>query len=311
MSNHLDSLAVLIAMSMNDRDETYEASKLTYHGKQCIDRFRSGIASNRERYSGREGGDSMVSDKVKVVGISLQNQTVRPFHLSKGQVCALVHGQALECGVGPGKWLGTRNRITYLTAKDALRWRKLSEWVQKSDRKNQAKKGIWCLRENESIFELLNSYRGVSPDVRVPHDTFVGHISDLPENSYIWLFSRFWWNAIALALPVIYGGVHLSAWNFQFASKTEQLLWKIACFSIMGTMPTTMLIGNIHEYLRTKADWVPDNVWRGLWWSLLLPPVTFHMLSRLYIVVEAFISLRHVPIGAYAATPWVQAIPHV
>ena len=36
-----------------------------------------------------------------------------------------------------------------------------------------------------------------------------------------------------------------------------------------------------------------------------------YILSRLYIVVEAFISLRHVPIGVYAAVPWVQAIPHV
>lgn len=33
--------------------------------------------------------------------------------------------------------------------------------------------------------------------------------------------------------------------------------------------------------------------------------------SRLYLVTESFLSLRHVPIGAYAAVPWVQTIPHI
>lgn len=36
-----------------------------------------------------------------------------------------------------------------------------------------------------------------------------------------------------------------------------------------------------------------------------------HTASRLYLVTESFLSLRHVPIGAYAAVPWVQNIPHV
>ena len=310
MSDNLDSLAVLIATSMKDGDETYEASKLNYYGKKYIDRIRLGIASNRGRRSALECGHSMIDDRVKVIGISQQNQAIRPFPLSKGQVCALVHGQALECGVGPGIWLGTRNHITYLTAKDVLRWRKLSEWLEKSDRKYPARKGTPSRGGDESIFDLLDSFKDL-PDALVPHDTFVDHVSDfrgLPEEPFV---SRFWWSAIALALPVIYGGLHLTAWDFHFASKTEQLLWKIACFVIMGMMPINMLTSNIWEYLHTETEWFPANVGQRLWWILLLPRTGLYLLSRLYIVVEAFISLRRVPIGVYAAVPWVQAIPHV
>ena len=36
-----------------------------------------------------------------------------------------------------------------------------------------------------------------------------------------------------------------------------------------------------------------------------------YTLMRVYIVVESFISLRHVPIGVYAALLWALGIPHV
>ena len=46
-------------------------------------------------------------------------------------------------------------------------------------------------------------------------------------------------------------------------------------------------------------------------WIFLTPLLILYALSRIYIVVESFISLRHVPIGVYAAIPWVQDIPHI
>jgi hypothetical protein len=34
--------------------------------------------------------------------------------------------------------------------------------------------------------------------------------------------------ALAIALPAAYGGVHLLAWNFEFASHIEEVLWKVS-----------------------------------------------------------------------------------
>ena len=37
----------------------------------------------------------------------------------------------------------------------------------------------------------------------------------------------------------------------------------------------------------------------------------FFIFCRVFLLVEAVISLRRVPLGVYASVPWVQAIPHV
>ena len=74
---------MLLALSMKDRDGTYEATKLIYHGKEDIEHFRPDNASTRRQNSGLEGGVSLIHDKVEVTGISLQSQTTRPVHLSK------------------------------------------------------------------------------------------------------------------------------------------------------------------------------------------------------------------------------------
>ena len=42
---------------------------------------------------------------------------------------------------------------------------------------------------------------------------------------------------LAFALPILYGGVHLPAWNFEFPTATEHLWWKVAWFIIIGTVP--------------------------------------------------------------------------
>ncbi|KKP00551.1 hypothetical protein THAR02_07355 [Trichoderma harzianum] len=42
---------------------------------------------------------------------------------------------------------------------------------------------------------------------------------------------------------VIYGGIHLSVWNFEFPSGTERLLWKIASIGIAATSPVLFSIG--------------------------------------------------------------------
>ena len=39
--------------------------------------------------------------------------------------------------------------------------------------------------------------------------------------------------------------------------------------------------------------------------------ISLCILSRIYLVVELFTSLRNVPIGVFAALPWVQNIPHI
>jgi hypothetical protein len=65
------------------------------------------------------------------------------------------------------------------------------------------------------------------------------------------------------------------------------------------------------------------NIWaEGILWVLLVGILVImctlgvlmtplFLLARVYIVVEAFVSMRMVPAGAYANVQWAQWIPHI
>lgn len=113
-------------------------------------------------------------------------------------------------------------------------------------------------------------------------------------------------------LPALYGGIHLSAWGFEFPSHVEALLWKIACIDLaMTSIPIAFLV-DLDILSNTKLGWG----WQARMGEFLCILILYILLfayafSRFYIVTEAFVSLRYVPIGVYAAVPWTQNIPHI
>ena len=121
--------------------------------------------------------------------------------------------------------------------------------------------------------------------------------------------------ALLVILPTVYGGIHLAAWNFDFATNVEYLLWKVAAIIIMGGFCAVAVLSNLNHYYwllhHRLPHWIRINIIGNLYCILFVLLVIFYFLSRTYLVVESFISLRHVPIGAYAAVPWVEAIPHI
>lgn len=316
MSDRLDTLALLLMTSKVDDNPPLEAYSLRYYGKYSIERSRPGNASNEGQILSPQGGSSICEDEIQVVNTTAQRQIIEPFYPSKGQVCALVPDQALDCGIGPAACGDQRaGGITYLSAKDVLRWRKLSEWLEGHVLQDDAMTSDHFRSQPASVYDMLKS-----TEVSVPACTLVPHVPDLSNFSFRALnFAsdvKFFLTIIS-ALPAVYGGIHLTAWNLHFTSKSEQLLWRIACFDIMGTIPAAWLYLELLRILiyrhgrRMDQQSVWDTLYLKCYGALFLPLFTMYMLARFYVVVEAFISLRHVPIGVYAAIPWVQAIPHV
>ena len=325
-SKHLDILAI---MTMTSRSrgrpfELYEGMSVKYYGIESFQRSHATSASDESRFAGIKGEPFEV--KVKIMSESPQSQAIRPFDTSKGQVCALVTGQALDCGIGPAHALP--NSITYLSAKGVLRWNKASEWLKNWERQHPAVNIRGFQLGHDSLWSLLSKIREYDLDSSRHRESFISHISDFPGEPGVWLDKDVWENTILfminerrfllllVTLPLVYGGIHLATWDFHFASKTEHLLWKIACFDIMGTIPFGVLCFRgvchfslfLNRYFNNKRV---DKVEQAFLWLFYPPLATLYALARLYIVVESFISLRHVPIGSYAAVPWVQDIPHV
>lgn len=119
-----------------------------------------------------------------------------------------------------------------------------------------------------------------------------------------------------IGLPLIYGGVHLSAWTFEFPTAVESLLWKVSGITIAAIFPVWLswlfTVAAIQFVVRSvsglELDWDED----GRFTKLVDGPVILAFIAcRLYIVVEAFVSLRAVPIGVYWTPAWIQMIPHV
>lgn len=120
---------------------------------------------------------------------------------------------------------------------------------------------------------------------------------------------------LALALPLAYGGIHLCAWSYEFPTAPERLGWIISAIGIAGALPSLLVVGFL--FITTVAsvmgcsyservDYWMVIVSRGMCYLLLV----FYVAARVFIVVESFISLRHVPIGVYLAPSWIQMIPH-
>ena len=116
-------------------------------------------------------------------------------------------------------------------------------------------------------------------------------------------YDNMWSQLTSAAVGIIFGSIHCTAWQFQFPSYIEQLLWRISAISVTGG-PLLMAL-SITLISQDKFD------------SLHIPSaVAFILLSILYIVarlallVLSFITLRSLPPGAFRAAGLVHFIPH-
>jgi hypothetical protein len=156
-----------------------------------------------------------------------------------------------------------------------------------------------------------------------------------------------------LLIPAAYGGIHLGAIHSMFPTAVELTLWKSACFVLLGVaglsiaiilgiaalvlsilaldaisirMPTSN--GSMHlqpkkEHKSKKAFYDSGFVeaLTILFWMIIFTIVCISLVviallyvsARIFIVVESFISLRHVPIGVYQTpvTNVMSYIPHL
>ncbi|RBR04369.1 hypothetical protein FVER53590_00109 [Fusarium verticillioides] len=119
---------------------------------------------------------------------------------------------------------------------------------------------------------------------------------------------------LLLVLPGLYGGIHLGTAQIPFPTDIEKLLWKIASIDIIVSMPIFLIIsvlglGFSQRYLKYES--IAHDSWATLYKFPAHLIFLGYSLSRTFLVIESFISLRALPIGAYWTPSWLQMIPHV
>ena len=114
-----------------------------------------------------------------------------------------------------------------------------------------------------------------------------------------------------------YGALHAAAWNDYFPSAAEKWLWRGSAIYISFCGGLWIILNYVaRNWPRLNAYW---DRWAdgqlGWWHYLLLGPLVVvcgssFMLARVYIVVEAFASVRSLPVDAYQTPQWSQIFPH-
>ena len=105
---------------------------------------------------------------------------------------------------------------------------------------------------------------------------------------------------------VIFGGIHLAAWNFHYPTRAEQLLWQIA--SLWCTCFYSVLLAILYPIIEVaKALHFDSDLSekRVVELSLIL-----YVVARLYLLIEMFRILLFLPPSAYIST-WATNVPHV
>ena len=121
---------------------------------------------------------------------------------------------------------------------------------------------------------------------------------------------------ILLAVPTAsFSLLHLIAWNFDFPTPFEQLLWRWTCVS----MGIVLGVGCLVEAISIAAEGYTTSgltTLRGykLRWPtnlLFFIPGVMYMIARLIVIGEIVASLRDLPQGCFEVVQWSEIFPHV
>lgn len=145
--------------------------------------------------------------------------------------------------------------------------------------------------------------------------------------------ARHKWHATQLGaftvLCAMYGGAHLVAWNNHFPTEAEKWMWRASGICMAGfpmTPPVLLVLDKLNDRLmgRSGTRQQMGHSKTRLWLSrLTLGPCALVLVSlfvilgggyiygRIFVLVEAFVSLRSPPAGTYDAVAWTSYMPHL
>jgi hypothetical protein len=115
---------------------------------------------------------------------------------------------------------------------------------------------------------------------------------------------------IVTILSCFYAGSHASAWLSHFPTYIERWIWRGSCIAIAATPPVSWTLLQFFLRLSDKLDHEDVIPVTAICVTVFLA-LAIYLLARLFIPVEAFISMRSLPIGAFETVDWTEFWPHV
>ncbi|KAK5237706.1 hypothetical protein LTR47_000798, partial [Exophiala xenobiotica] len=117
-----------------------------------------------------------------------------------------------------------------------------------------------------------------------------------------------------MTFNVVYGAAHLTAWNASsFPTSAERWIWRISGL-ILAAVPVWAGLWIVWWKASTSNNkWL--FIFRNGDMDIIGGPffcvvIVAYTLARCYFLVEALVSLRHLPAGAYRQVDWSKLFPH-
>ncbi|KAI1395782.1 hypothetical protein F4819DRAFT_500756 [Hypoxylon fuscum] len=118
---------------------------------------------------------------------------------------------------------------------------------------------------------------------------------------------------------VCYGSIHAGGWNDHFPTVTELWLWRASAVYIgfCGGLWVVLnfLLARNPVLNKCCEHWMDGKTTTSWWQNLGLGVIIFlsifgFVLARIFVVVEAAISIRELPASAYQTPDWINLFPH-
>ncbi|KAF8855012.1 hypothetical protein BDZ45DRAFT_805329 [Acephala macrosclerotiorum] len=107
---------------------------------------------------------------------------------------------------------------------------------------------------------------------------------------------------------LVFGGVHLAAWNSVFPSFAEMILWKISATITATAWLCFVLSLWLSVFVERKRE--ESRMFSKLCGIFLGVGIFPVLLVRVYLLVESFASIRKLPLGSYSLDVWSNIWPH-
>lgn len=107
---------------------------------------------------------------------------------------------------------------------------------------------------------------------------------------------------ISILSTTLFGGIHLFAWNIEFPTAAEQVLWRTAAI-LVAVIPSVCALLVLLESLVLGTT---DKLSRLS--TYIFAP--FYLSARVFLIMESFRSLYFLPHDALIST-WVAYVPHI
>ncbi|KAJ8111466.1 hypothetical protein OPT61_g5945 [Boeremia exigua] len=180
-----------------------------------------------------------------------------------------------------------------------LRWADI-EWLRLAD---QLFRTDQPMRQSEVFVDHASMVK--SPDKTLKRLTPSSATKTSMLDYVLWL--------CVMAAGAIYGCVHLLAWNGPFNTYREQWMWRVS--SIVVASPILILPSFLTPaaviYTKVIRDGLADKIVKGVIYFAAVAFALVYSAARIFLVVECFINLSHLPPEVYKEPTWSRYIPHL